>query len=588
MLVRTRVAFLSTLILASMPGFGASDSDLEQVAKSVIPFLVRVQATFANCQSKGVESGWGLVVGEDSSQLYLAAPRHLFFSRTELKCGASSVALSLWQSSQRKWDMNFQSSSVPVPADLRDVDISFLRLPRPQGWQTSPPKMAEIASIARGIQITFLGYKSRASVPFTAGRILETCDPIGGTNLCSLVVDGLSTAPGDSGAPLLTTAGVAGLVLSEGQTLTGLRVDAMKQIAARAGVPWTLFTAEEVNNLGDALNKAILARDGALAGQLLDRRFNPDGPFNAGADRYPETPVSLATRSGLTNIASRLISSGVQDTRMAAAVAASDGNTAVIADLISNQRTLGCALAVSMQNMREDLANQIVTKASASQFGLEEPCMDRTPLHWATFRGYDTVANKLLDLGASPNKGHVDRIFFKGYPLTNAILRQNWPLVNRLIGGGASANVVEFPDEPRDFGGVPSMTIFGPLHAAALVGNIELIDRLVARGADPDVHSTVSQGSTVDGGSPFEAALISGKIAAARHLRDRYGVSPLGYRYKDRLIREIRENRRLDASTRLQVEAYVGAEAKVYCQSLRKESFARLGDYYNQEAKCRP
>ena len=132
------------------------------------------------------------------------------------------------------------------------------------------------------------------------------------------------------------------------------------------------------------------------------------------------------------------------------------------------------------------------------------------------------------------------------------------------------------------------MTIFGPLHAAAVVGNIELIDRLVARGAEPDVHSTVSQGSTVDGGSPFEAALLSGKIAAARHLRDRYGVSPLGYRYKDRLIREIRENRRLDASTRLQVEAYLGAETKVYCQSLRKESFARLGDYYNQDAKCRP
>ena len=120
MLGRTKVALLSTLIFASMPGFGASDSDLEQVAKSAIPFLVRVQATFASCESKGVESGWGLVVGEDSSQLYVAAPRHLFFSRTEAKCGASSVAMSLWQSSQRKWDVNYQSSSVPVPADLRE------------------------------------------------------------------------------------------------------------------------------------------------------------------------------------------------------------------------------------------------------------------------------------------------------------------------------------------------------------------------------------------------------------------------------------------------------------------------------------
>ena len=132
------------------------------------------------------------------------------------------------------------------------------------------------------------------------------------------------------------------------------------------------------------------------------------------------------------------------------------------------------------------------------------------------------------------------------------------------------------------------MTIFGPLHAAAAVGNIELLDRLVERGADPDVHITISQGSTVDGGSPFEVALMSGNIAAARHLRERYRVSPLGYRYKDKLVREIRENRKLGASSRLEAETYVVAEAISYCQSLQKDNFKRLADFYNQEAKCRP
>jgi ankyrin repeat protein len=588
MIVLARTAALAALFFASMYGYGATTADLERVARSVTPFLTRVQVGFSNCQGNNAEEGWGLVVGEDSSQVYVAAPRHLFSARTDPKCGPSQVTLLFWQSSQRKWNVNYQKSKLTLPEEFLEADIAFLKVPRPQGWRTAPPNMAPSSTAAKGTPITYLGYKGRPSIPFDAGRVLETCDSIGSTGLCSLVVEGISTAPGDSGAPLLISAGVFGIVLSEGQTLTGIRVDAIRKIASQLGVPWTLFTNAEEGALGTALNKAIQGHDSALASQMLDRRFNPDEKFWAGADRYPETPVSFATRSGLTTIVRRLISSGVINTEMAAAVAAANGNSTVITDLISNQRALGCALAVAMQNNRLDIATLIVSRASKALFGLDEPCMNMTPLHWATYRGYDAIANKLLDLGADPNKGHVDREFFKGYPLTNAILRQNWPLVNRLLGAGARADVVEYPNEPRDFGVITPMTIFGPLHAAAEVGNVQLLDRLVEGGADPDVHITISQGSAVEGGSPFEVALLSGNIAVARHLRERYRVSPLGYRYKDTLVREIRERGKLDASLRLDAEKYVVAEAKSYCQSLQKNNFKLPADFYNQEAKCRP
>ena len=75
-----------------------------------------------------------------------------------------------------------------------------------------------------------------------------------------------------------------------------------------------------------------------------------------------------------------------------------------------------------------------------------------------------------------------------------------------------------------------------PLHAAAVVGNLQLVERLLAMGVPVDFRNY--QGGLY-GPTPFEAAIFGGNFRIARLLVSR-GGSPLGYRYgKERIFSDL-------------------------------------------------
>lgn len=111
-----------------------------------------------------------------------------------------------------------------------------------------------------------------------------------------------------------------------------------------------------------------------------------------------------------------------------------------------------------------------------------------TGLGFACFFKHVDAAKLLLDCGADPGLPSANKL--RVAPLHSAVAADLVELVDLLLAHGADPN-------PREGGGST------PLHSAAGHGNREIIARLLAAGADPSARSN-------DGKSPADLALQYG------------------------------------------------------------------------------
>jgi ankyrin repeat protein len=136
----------------------------------------------------------------------------------------------------------------------------------------------------------------------------------------------------------------------------------------------------------------------------------------------------------------------------------------------------------------------------------EEPSPGWTPLHWAADRGRLETARLLLERGAE-----VDSREDRGTtPLFSAVWRGHLDLVEPLLEAGADVNACasdgetplhrvpwsrhrgpEIGSRLLDAGADPNggESGFTPLHQAAILRSLVGVERLLASGADPNIHS---------------------------------------------------------------------------------------------------
>jgi hypothetical protein len=176
--------------------------------------------------------------------------------------------------------------------------------------------MADAAELANGTAVTFLGYLQRPIIPQQLGVVVDVCDTAYTTKACGILVERLATQVGTSGAVVFNEQGhVVGLnILGErDESLAlALRLDEIRRIAEKAGVPWNIYTDAEELKFGERLGRAINGGDREKFKAVVAKRINLDRSYKFNDENSPYPPLAVAGWANQIDMAVTLIKSGAR------------------------------------------------------------------------------------------------------------------------------------------------------------------------------------------------------------------------------------------------------------------------------------
>ena len=222
-----------------------------------------------------------------------------------------------------------------------------------------------------------------------------------------------------------------------------------------------------VNRL-DASPLYLAAKSGNadLIAKLIDAGANPDLALQGG-----ETALMTAARAGTTKGVEALIVAGAdvnvqEQSRGQTALmwAAAQGHVEVVSALISAGANLE-----AKSNVRPRLMYYESSNGAAFDMGSEEQLGGYSPLLFAAARGHVEVGELLINAGADVNSTAGNG----ASPLVVAVHSGHTQFGHLLLAAGADLDSI-------DAG-------YNALHAAVLRGDLEIVQALLAAGADPDV-----------------------------------------------------------------------------------------------------
>ena len=220
----TAVFFLAGLVAPSVL-HGQVPAE-ERLVFTLRANTVAVRSVFSDGTT---ETGFGIIVGEQHGTLWVATPNHLLRG---ISGDWDPVTV----------DVRFhgleaagQSASLLSHKDA-SLDLAVLRISKPDGFIWYPWAMGAADEITRGDAVWYIGQAGRWYVPSTPGRINEV-DPAFG-----IVVDGLNTQVGSSGAPLVSAAGIVGMIATDafGATENAVPLNVIAERFTAWGLPWSL------------------------------------------------------------------------------------------------------------------------------------------------------------------------------------------------------------------------------------------------------------------------------------------------------------------------------------------------------------
>ncbi|MCX6627896.1 MAG: ankyrin repeat domain-containing protein [Candidatus Solibacter sp.] len=245
--------------------------------------------------------------------------------------------------------------------------------------------------------------------------------------------------------------------------------------------------------------------DGATAlawAAYLDDRESADLLLAAGAnvktaDEYGETPLTLAAANGNAVLVEKLLQAGAD-----ANAARWDGET---------------ALMIAANSGNAEVVKQLI--ARGAEVNAAESRKGQTALMWAAAEGHPDVVQVLID-----HKADIHAASKSGFTaLVFAAVKNDAQSVRQLLAAGASANFA-LPDGTKillvavshkstlaagafaDGGADPNVADRGgntPLHTAAQAGDVELVKKLLAKGADANARTAKAAAGGRGGGGGF-------------------------------------------------------------------------------------
>lgn len=204
----------------------------EELALALRNHVVSIRATWS---SDTVHDGFGFVVGERGSDVYIVTADHLVRGHTPDEV-AELVELT-WFSRRGE---QFPATLLGTRDDDRDVAV--LRATLPQGIELNPDLMIRPpADARRSDAVWYVGKAREWYVPSVPGRVntVDLDDQI--------IVDGLNVQVGTSGAPLVSDKGIAGMIVEDsiGGALRATSIDFIQRAFSYWAHPWAIRPAPE-------------------------------------------------------------------------------------------------------------------------------------------------------------------------------------------------------------------------------------------------------------------------------------------------------------------------------------------------------
>ena len=607
-----------TLVAGFAQNAHAQNTEItKELTSDFAPRLITVSVA-ENTGGQSFDAGFGFVVGSNETHLFAHVPLHVVTDqKTTLtqdgqpKTETVPLRIKSVTGHGTNQDVQFKPNIELIfdPADTNS-DIAFIKFPKPTEFVSTHPRTASDEQIFRGTRLNYFGHRFSALPNILGQGILDDDCNKDTLSICTLVVRGLVSQGGDSGAVVYTREGaLAGFLQGKSsaqQFIRAVRVDEVEIKANQLDVPWQLYVASEHQRLVAQLNDAITTNSTSEIEFLLSKNFdlNETTEFEVGDANYGmRPPVFAAGFSKNVELVKKLISLGSTDVSSALffLLSEEDAFQAIELSLTEGAR-IGCTLNNAIKKNNERAIDAVISFAEINpgHVNLDSDCgqYEPPPLYEAILQQNEAVALRLIAAGADVNAKRVDRVFTRGNALTLAILNRQDAVVGAMLANEEIDVTVANNASPRSDYPYPLQRIqtIAPIHAAAYVGDHKMIDALVRLGANPDrdkteVHS--HDGSMVlrrGEGSPVDAAIYGERLDTARYLTSTYFSFPLGKVGSDSsaLLQKMRQTTfgEFSQSYINEVESYLSGPWDDYCSSVSEANYPIPEDYFLVDRLC--
>jgi hypothetical protein len=280
---RRQLIVLSALFVGASVAAGQDTTflDPEDLGRELLVNVVRI---------RGMEHGFGLVVGTTNRHVFVATARHVIGESND---GRIEVVFC----QDGRGAATAQAAEPIVEFSGGASDVALLRVPRPQGYQPRLRALAEEAKIESGQQTWLLGQSQQCGLAPRSGAVARLRDARD-----NLRIEFPGALGGSSGGPVVSGYGVLGLIIDASDlTFTAYSAAALAaKVAAQVPGIWQLEPARNIPptdpraaqvDLAETLNLYIFSVRN-LAGLLLQPTvpqtlyFNFSRDYNTAINRF--------------------------------------------------------------------------------------------------------------------------------------------------------------------------------------------------------------------------------------------------------------------------------------------------------------
>jgi Trypsin-like peptidase domain len=231
--VRQRRAVLrSIFVLLTLAQFQASNAAADdELVLALRQNVVRIAARWQNGASN---DGFGFIIGEGGGFVYVATADHVVRSDGPDEID-HSPAVTFFQ------DQGTEHKSELLATRLRSFegDLAVIRIRPPPNMTLTWRRDAIAANrVKRGAPAWYIGRQTDWFAPFRPG-VVNRVEPSG-----AIIVEGLNIQVGTSGAPLISDAGIAGMVVVDAGALARVTpIEVIERAFKEWNHPWQVTAA---------------------------------------------------------------------------------------------------------------------------------------------------------------------------------------------------------------------------------------------------------------------------------------------------------------------------------------------------------
>lgn len=211
------------------------ETDAQDVRKVAVRFrnnVVKINAVFANGRD---ENGFGTVIAERNNKLYIVTAKHVVYDM-DYRSRTNAVKITFFTE---------QAKSYPaVLLNLSQIseDITLLEVDRPKGYVWT--KKFYFSNIEKGTEVLFIGRSEQWYIPIVPSIINEIANG-------EILVDIPGIQRGTSGAPLISSDGLVGLIFADTEGVSrGYSVKKLIDAIVKSwNYPWQMKLNEQTQEV---------------------------------------------------------------------------------------------------------------------------------------------------------------------------------------------------------------------------------------------------------------------------------------------------------------------------------------------------